>query len=189
MIAETVVPGSAPFSLIHFARAHPEYDYFWIIEFDVRFRGFWKTFFQSFHETQYDFVASHIHTFQEEPYWFFWNLEHHTDSIPLEERIRCFHPIYRISKKALQFIDLKLSEGWKGHSEVLIPTLLHRNHFTIGDFGGNGPFRIRENKNFYIGTPPTPIGRLDEGTLRWRPGFKRAGLRWNKIYHPVKQIP
>jgi hypothetical protein len=186
MIAKTIVPGSSTFSLLHFARQHPEYDYYWVIEFDVRFRGFWKTFFESFKDVSIDLIASHIHRFDEEQYWHFWSLEHPREHIRIEDRIRCFHPIYRISKRAITFLDSMLSQGWKGHSEMLMPTLLHHNGYSIGDFGGNGPFRIKEKKSFYKGTPPTIIGRLDEGTLRWRPGFKRVGMRWNKIYHPVK---
>ena len=69
---------------------------------------------------------------------------------------------------------------------MMMPTQLYKNGFSIGDFGGNGPFRIHNLRSFYDGTPPTAIGRLDEGTLRFRPEFKRMGFRYNKIYHPVK---
>ena len=54
--------------------------------------------------------------------------------------IRSFNPIFRISFDSLKHIDEMHSNGWKGHNEVLIPTLLHRKGFKIKDLDNNGNF-------------------------------------------------
>src|SRR5215217_1700856 len=33
---------------LHFARAHPEYERYWVVEYDVRFTGHWRRFFDTF---------------------------------------------------------------------------------------------------------------------------------------------
>ena len=40
----TIMDGNFHFVLLDFYRHHPEYDYYWLIEYDVRFNGNWRTF-------------------------------------------------------------------------------------------------------------------------------------------------
>ena len=62
-------------SLIKFAREH-KFDYYWIIEYDVRFSGNWECFFRYFSESTDDFLTSHIRSYAQEPDWYFWQLDH-----------------------------------------------------------------------------------------------------------------
>ena len=60
-------------------------------------------------------------------------------------------------------------DGWRGCPEVSFPTLLpeYRNRFHTTRSSGSG------NLGLF-------------GTMRYRPSRARAGMRKNKIYHPVK---
>lgn len=46
-IEDSLLPGSNHFPLLKFYREHPGYDYYWLIEDDVRFSGEWNLFFDA----------------------------------------------------------------------------------------------------------------------------------------------
>ena len=188
-LSETLVPGSNHFPLLDFYKTNPDYDHYWLIEDDVRFSGLWHFLFSTFSDLyNYDLLASYIGNYKEEPRWFWWNsLRHNEYFIPLAERYKSFHPIYRLSNAALAHLCSMLDNKWVGHHEVLIPTLLYRSNYKLLDFGGEGRFVLKgfENK-FYIAhdskTPPSV------STLRYRPIRYQEGNSTNKIYHPVKAL-
>jgi len=187
MIGPALVPGHVGFPSLQFFRDHPGFDHYWVIEYDVRFSGDWHFLFNCFKERQQDFLTCHIRRHADEPDWPWWSLHHPRKSIPLSERLRSFNPIYRLSKASLSFLHQCLSDGWCGHNEVLWPTLLHHNGFTIMDIGGKGRFTPASMKdNFYTESESNSDGLLDCGTMRYRPSFPRVGEEKNKLYHPVK---
>lgn len=172
-----VVPGSTHFPLMEFFSKFPDYEYYWLVEDDVKFFGNWKRFFDAFAMSREDFVACYIRKYDEEPAWYWWpTLTHPTQEIPLTERLASFNPIYRISKRALAYLHQKHCEGWCGHFELLIPTLLFHGGFQLRDIGGGGQFVVPGEKNRFYTTK----------TFRHAPPFRQIGWRKNKLYHPVK---
>lgn len=188
-IGGSLLPGNNHFQLLKFYRENPEYEYYWVIEDDVRFSGDWELFFNSFLTIPSDFITCCIRHWVEEPGWFWWKLEHHFKEVPLEKRLRSFNPIYRISNLALQFINMVLLDGWCGHHEVLLPTLLKYGGYQVADFGGDSKYVLPgfENK-FYISSKPNSRGILSDGTMKFRPIFNIIGSEPDKIYHPVKDF-
>lgn len=187
MFSETLVPGSTHFPLLDFARNHPAYDYYWVIEYDVCFRGRWSVFFDHFESSEADLLTCHIRSYQVEPDWHWWGLKHPRLNIPSGQRLRSFNPIYRISSPALNYIEKCHREQWCGHYEELLPTLLHHGGYRLQDIGGTGAFVKPGDRNrFYIDSSGDRKGRLKEGTMRFRPPYKKTGWRRNKLYHPVK---
>lgn len=188
-IEETITPGSNHFILLWFYLNHPEYRYYWNIEYDVEFSGNWSVLFDSFSNIKADFVSSHIMRYAEEKDWYWWNsYQGKTMRIPLEKRLRSFNPIYRISTKALTFLDTFLKAGNIGHHEVLIPSSLYHSRFTIIDFGGNGNFILPEYKNkFYLSTDLF-CEHYPGGTMRCSPNFHNIESYHivNKLFHPLK---
>ncbi|MBD0258518.1 MAG: DUF3405 domain-containing protein, partial [Cytophagales bacterium] len=84
-----VVPGNTHFPLFAFLDMNPGYDYYWVIEDDVRFSGDWKYFFDSFSAVDKDFLTSHIRTSAQEPDWPWWPyLANPYRVIPFEDRVR-----------------------------------------------------------------------------------------------------
>lgn len=177
-IGQNIIPGHAHFPVFRFFLDKPHYDYYWAIEYDVKFSGQWRYFFESFLGIDADFLSCHIHPYQDEPGWPWWELNHPRESIPLPERICSFNPIYRISNSALSFLHQTFISGWRGHHEVALPTLLHHNQFTIRDISGSSKFTVPDMDNkFYT-----------RGTMRYRPAFWLYGSEKNKLYHPVKPL-
>ncbi len=181
----SLVPGCSIFLLIQFFRQH-KYKNYWFIEYDVRFTGDWKLFFSHFDKRDEDFLAGHIRRYSQEPQWRWWQtLSNPSEFIELSKCLRCFCPIYRISWAALKYIDQMYMKQWSGHEEVVLPSLLYRGGFKLGDFGGTGEFVAAEDKNrFYIDST-TPM--LLDGTLRFlQPFLFLFNKPRNMLCHPFK---
>jgi hypothetical protein len=188
MFQNSVVPGSTHFPLLQFYRDNPEYHFYWIIEYDVKFSGDWRVFFQAFDGSHAAFLTSHIRPYAEEPQWCWWKLSHPKKRIALADRLRSFNPIYRISREAVSRLYEAHTDGWLGHFEVLMPTLLFHGGFPLEDFGGSGRFVAAENRErFYRDSPSNKDGYLHQGTMRFCPTFKEVGAETEKLYHPVKR--
>lgn len=171
-----LVPGSNHFPLLKFYKENQGYDYYWLVEDDVRFSGDWKDFFDSFASCTSDFLSSVIETKAENPTWYWWtSLKTGNEVIAEEKLLKSFNPIYRLSSQALVCIDAHLRIGWMGHHEVLLPTLLYNKGFLVEDFGGEGAFVCPENKaKFYNDT-----------SMRIAPVLPDD--RKNYLFHPVKE--
>lgn len=175
-IFNSICPGSNHFPILNFFLNHPEYKNYWCIENDVAFNGSWGNFFNNGSlNLEYDFISSHIRTYSTMPDWFWWK----TFIVPetafrKEDLYSCFNPIYRISNKALQYIDTCLKAGYSGHHEVVYPSLLIKADFKLADFS-------TEDNHL---TPSLNCCTLR--TMRWKPVFLFIGLKKNKLYHPVK---
>lgn len=176
-IASTLIPGSNHFSLLQYYLQHPQYDYYWYIENDVQFTGDWAGFFNAFRDYPSAMATTQIERYADNPSWPWWHTLHHPiNKLPQEQQLKSFNPVYRLSNNALQFIHQALLNDWRGHHEVLLPSLLYNNNFSLMDFGGTGRFVPPGFRNqFYTWQ-----------TFRWRPIFKTAGTQHNKLYHPVK---
>ena len=68
-----------------------------------------------------------------------------------------------------------MRNGYNGHNEVLIPTLLKKAGFSIADLSD-------DDNNI---TPK--LSFCTQKTMRWRPVFLFLGNKKNTLYHPVKQ--
>lgn len=180
-VRDTLVPGSNHFPILKFYLDHQNYDYYWCIEDDVMFNGEWASFFNEIiKNVQYDFISSFVKRFNEKinPDWIWWNsLSHGNDKIDIDDLVMSFNPIYSLSNRSAGFLDRALKDGWVGHHEVLIATLLNKSGFLVKDFGGRRKFVPPGfNEKFYT-----------DKTHVWRPAFTAPGKLMNKIYHPVKE--
>lgn len=175
-IEEKLVPGSNHFPLLQFFNTSTtKYDYYWCIEDDVAFNGLWKDFFDFFKDYSAGFITSHIRKYSNYPNWsWWWSLDTPGRSFPRRSLLMSFNPIYRISAPALELIDESLKKGWKGHHEVLLPTLLNDAGYDLADLGSIVN-NICPNLNF-----------CTLRTMRWKPVFFVIGNKQNMLYHPVK---
>ena len=189
-IAETIVPGSNHFQILQFYKDHPEYDYYWNIEYDVYFNGDWCHFLLACEFIDVDFISSHIAYYHDIPSWMWWSsMQLKTLSILQTDFIRSFNPIYRISNRALKKLDEVLKQHNVGHHEVFIPTVLYNSGFSIGDLGESENFSVPQiAKSFYSqGIDDNDINC----SMRFRPIFDRMDIEKkgidNLLYHPVKR--
>jgi hypothetical protein len=176
------------FPVLAFFLSHRDYDNYWFIEFDVRYTGDWGSFLRSFEPFTHDFIASHIRHYREEPLWHWWyTLQHPTKAIDRTSCLRSFNVIFRISNRALEFIDREQRDGWQGFNEVSLPTLLYHGGYRIMDFGGDGDFTPPELRNKTYTSHGLKNGLLSPFcTMCWRPSRNKAGSHRNKLYHSIK---
>ena len=171
-----------------FRKQHPEYQFYWKVEYDALFTGDWMTLFSFYETSDADFIASHIERYAEgNKGWPWWHDADWKDTdITLSQCVKSFNPVVRISGKALDFIDGFLKRGITGHFELTEATALATGGFHLLDMGGTGEFSDPKHPNhFYV------QGRgINAGTMRWRPDFLPAEVEafagTNKIFHPIK---
>lgn len=189
-IGEHIIPGSVHFIIEHFYHMHPEYDYYWIIEYDVVFTGDWAYFIGEFTKSDADMIASYIEfRCEQNANWKWWDSLTFAanDKADIKRHVKAFTPIYRISNRALNFIDGFLKRpGNMGHCEAIIPTALYNNGFHIEDIGGTGEFVAPDCHNrFYV-----QDASINRCTIRWRPTIHPEDIETfclpNKLFHPVK---
>ncbi|MDB5005818.1 MAG: hypothetical protein JWP45_211 [Mucilaginibacter sp.] len=175
-ILDSVVPGSNHFPVLDFFLKHPQYASYWCIENDVDFNGKWDFFFDfTSKNSNSDFISSHIRRFSKSPHWHWWNTFNSPNSEYQEEHLfRSFNPIYKLSNRALSYLDQCLKSGYVGHHEVLIPTLLINAGFKVEDLSSTENY-ITNNLNF-----------CTLQTMRWKPIVLFMGNQKNKLFHPVK---
>lgn len=183
----TIMDGNFHFVLLDFYRQHSEYDYYWLIEYDVRFNGNWDTFFSFFSDKDEDFITSHVETKESNPDWCRWH-EIELRNIPLDTSmfLRSFNPICRFSNRAFALLHSRSLLGDRGHNELLMPTLFKYFKLKIADFGGMGRYSYNGYPNlFYIYDEEDTED--DKCTHRYYPGHSESEMKYpNMIYHPIK---
>ena len=176
---------------LHFFSKHPDYDYYWFIEYDVRFSGDWRTFFAGFQHSDADFLSTSIRRASNDPNWMHWPTLHPPEGMnqPPKDAMLCsFMPIYRISARGFRVIDQAYREGWTGHCEASWPTILYRAGCRLEDIGGDGEFVRPENRNRFYTNNPADVD-LAPGSLVFRPVRWKPGSGSNRLWHPVKPLP
>jgi len=175
-ILNSVVPGSNHFPVLDFYLKHPEYKSYWCIENDVDFNGKWNYFFDSTTKnSSSDFITSHIRRYSTTPHWHWWDTFHSANKeIDRKNFFRSFNPIYKLSNKALSYIDLCLKNGYSGHHEVLLATLLINSGYVVEDLSSINN-NVTRNLNF-----------CTLQTMRWKPIVLFMGRQKNKLFHPIK---
>lgn len=167
--------------------ARRDFDHLWVIEYDVRFTGCWRTLFEAFGASDADLLTTTVHRYASNPRWaWFDSLRHPARRIPRERRVRAFLPVYRLTRAAVALMREAYRDGWHGHYEVLLPTLALEAGLVVEDLGGDGEFVRAGNRNrFYTNNPRAPS--LAPGTLVNRPVRPtHARCQPGLLYHPVK---
>ena len=140
-IGDSLLPGSNHFPLFDFYCENPSYDYYWLMEDDVFLNGSWDRFVKSFSCCTHDFVSSCIRRYDEDQKWYWWSTFcSPSGTVPSCEMLHSFNPLYRLSRRAVQYLYNCLRDGWSGHHEVLIPSLLYKGGFSMLDIGEIGSF-------------------------------------------------
>ncbi|WP_367211256.1 hypothetical protein [Sphingobacterium sp. R2] len=183
-LTPNLLPGSNHFGLLSFFCEKNDYCYYWYIEDDVFYNGNWREFLDKFKRRKTDFISSHLIDYVDQPSWMWWfAITYKNKSIPNELKIRSFNPIYRISNRALRLIHEKLLQGWCGHHEVVLPTILKNNDLSICDFGGKGKYVMKKDINrYYI----KDDNNLYLNTMRYRPEIQESEIKEKLLYHPLK---
>jgi hypothetical protein len=177
--------GYTELPLLHFFHSRANYEYYWVVEYDMRFSGNWATLFRYFSNSKADLLTTSLQEEDQVPHWARWESLHLPVGYDTGKRVKAFLPIYRISNQALQRLDLVYRAGAAGHYEALLPSVLSQAGMSLEDLGGDGPFTRAENINRFYQNTPTHDS-LAPGTLMFRPVFTEPGKRPDTLWHPVK---
>lgn len=183
-----LVPGHAQLPVLRYFEEFPFYDYYWVVEYDVFFRGLWRDFFGSFGTDPSDLLACHLRRQADEPDWWWWPSLHFASTVvPSDKRIRSLLMVARYSRNALATVIEYQRAGWSGHFEGLVPTIVACAGLTVSDIGGAGPFTptTRRGRNYSSYSDRGGFVR-NIGSLRVSPPMRWPGIRRNFLYHPVK---
>ncbi len=186
--------GHTDLILLHFARTRPDYDRYWVVEYDVRFSGDWRRFFAAFEMEEADLIAPVLHRRTDLPERRGWAWSGSEDrgvgvtpprSLPAERQLCAFMPIFRVTRAGLAAVDAAWRAGWAGHSEAVWPTAVAEAGLRLLDPGGDGPFTPPALRGrFYTCSPTEDL--LSPGTLAFRPPLYCPGIRPDMLWHPVK---
>ena len=131
----------------------------WLVDPQVLLDQEWNTFQSDFISCDADLLATQVRTREEDPEWQRWDsLCNRKEFTGFGMEVAALLPLLRLSRSAAEAILNGVEDGWTGHPEVLIPTLVNRAGLHIEDIGGAGSF-----------TPPERIGRwYDKRTWHWQ---------------------
>lgn len=187
VIGDRLVPGNVHLAFLDYAGAHPGFDHYWFIEYDVVFSGSWRTFFAAYAEDPSDLVAGNVRERFDQPGWFWWSVMDFRGG-PAEERwLRGFFPLCRISNAALGVVAKRVGDSWTGHHEGLIPTAVREAGLLVSDLGGDGPFVPEARRRRFYTSVSSSDGEMLLGTLRAAPPHFLPRFIPDTVYHPVKQ--
>jgi hypothetical protein len=172
--------------VMHFHRRRPGYVHYWVVEYDVAFSGRWTVLFDAFADSDADLLATTLHRHAINPGWENWRSVSHPEGRPPSTTLlRAFMPFYRVSRHGLAVLDAAYSEGWTGHYESTVPTILHGKGLVLEDIGGDGEFVRPGNVNrFYTNNPGD--NTLAPGSFVFRPVRVAPGPESDTLWHPVK---
>jgi hypothetical protein len=185
--------GNADLVPMKFFLDRPDYDYYWIIEYDVRFSGAWPELFEDLSCSGADLLCTTMQTWAENPKWAHWEtLKTGGEDVPLERRVKGFLPFCRLSPALLAACDARYRKGWNGHSEVIWPTVASLECLGLEDIGGDGSFTPAERHGRYYRNTPSEWSQFP-GTFVFRPSFADRNLFGPEchftgtLWHPVKE--
>jgi hypothetical protein len=129
-------------ALLEFA-ADVEWDYLWYVHHDVYLAGNWSEFFDSFENSDADYIAPCVRNRLTDPDWYLWDSLDVPPGVDLpsqELQIASLNTIFRISRKAFDEVRQVMAAGWLGHSEAIFATAVAASGLKVEDIGGSGEY-------------------------------------------------
>jgi hypothetical protein len=177
--------GHTDLILLHYYRAHPDFERYWVVEYDVRYSGKWRSLFDTFEADDADLIVPSLLRRRDDPSWYNWPSLTAPEQIEEQEALRAFLPIFRASRRLMQAVDQAYRDGWGGHCEATWPTLAQLRGMSLVDPGGHGEFTPERYRGRFYTNDPRHI-YITPGTLVFKPALYRTGRKRDMLWHPVK---
>lgn len=180
-----IIPGNCIFPFLDFMRWY-NYEIIWCLEYDVWFTGAWTTLFDCFEHNGCGLLGTTLRTPETHPHWFWWNSLVAPPMVRSDfQRLAAYLPAFRLTREAADALEASYAAGWRGHTEVSVPTIIDYVGLGVEDIAAvsqANPLRPR----FYDNSPGRP--KLSPGTFVCPPAEFEPVYRENFLYHPVKTI-
>ncbi len=179
-------------AIMRFFRGNPNYDFYWVLEYDVRYTGDWGDLFSELVGSNAALLCTHLVSQRGSPEWMHWKSFVSADgSVKEPDLIRAFLPFTRLSKQLMRAIDERCRLGWAGHPEVLWPTIAAQAGLTIEEIGGFGSTTPPHRRGKYYQSAVAPGGLFFSTFAAWpflslKSDFSRASPP-DTLWHPVKE--
>lgn len=190
---DSMLPGHCHFPLLRYAQLREfQFKHIWVVEYDVRFSGDWREFFDHFKDSDADLLCCHLKDREHDPGWYFWDT-YQAPAGPDADGVllRSFLVVSRYSRAAIESTISFYQQGGKGHQEVVLPMAAYLAGLVVQDINwscADGRRRGNGGRRFYT-TYSDLDGRIEYfGTVRWRPALSTAPRKGQRLYHPVKSI-
>ena len=182
-----LIPGNCDMIVLHFMRAHPEYDALWNWEGDADFTGDLNDFCGPFDRDGGDLACANVRWPIRSWPWSGWRVIPESWPADFDRPMRCFLPVCRVSRRFTEALDAFYRAGGDGHHEWSWTYVARVRDLVFEDFGGDGPF-VREGRRnrFYLRQRNAD---LFPGTFQALLPMSRPGRRPGKLYHPIKDRP
>lgn len=171
---------------MRFFHDHPEYDRYWIVEYDVRFTGHWRALLTELSLSRADLLGTTVQSFDDNPAWASWpSLVTGPDRVPPKRWLKAFLPFCAVSRRGMAAIDRAYRRGWSGHYEAAWATSVALARLVVEDIGNTGRFVPRHRRGrYYVNSPLDPY--LSPGSFVYRPEVAREEFfdGWNAAGHP-----
>jgi len=170
------------------------YNYLWRCEYDVFYSGDWASFISHFSEEEYDFVSTNIYEFYgKKPHWKHWWKARSFDdfkSQPIKPKsmLRSHNGIFGMSSGFAETLRKNVT-NFRGHYEIVLPTMAKRFNHSIRDIGGFGEYVLDCDKGkYYVTTQDVPGLRQSLSGTYGSHGnyFIMDSYEIDMLYHPVK---
>ncbi len=182
--------GNNDLALLHAFRHYPDYDHYWVIEYDVRYTGNWRHLFDLLSHSPADLLCTRIYRQSPQNPWPHWQ-SFSTGQDPPQTigLISAFLPIHRASAGLLRLIDEVCRRGWTGHPEVLWPTAAAHHGLHLEEIGGAGPFTPPHRRRHYyrsIDCPTLQSSHTFTATPSLPDTADLAAHGPDTLWHPIK---
>lgn len=190
---ETIGDNDLP--VMQFFRADPNYEHYWIVEYDVHYTGDWREIFAELSRSSADLLATNILDREAVPDWAWWKTVRTPGTeLAAAQMVKAFLPFARASARLLAEVDRRYREGWAGHYEAIWPIAARLAGMTLEDVGGDTPYTPPERR-FRHYSSNAGHWAMYPGTFQYRPSYRfsemmafgRELTREPMLWHPVKQ--
>lgn len=172
----------------------PGYEYYYLIEYDVRFIGDWRSLFHHLSRLPEDLICSHFsmynNIYEQGPYprWKLRKMFSKEDRLIIDESGKItddlyfsFLPFCRLSNSLMRLV-YDYYETYDGFFEIVIPTICIKNDLSVIDLDHLGltcpQLEIKEPDNFHL--------RCNSGSMSWYEEDKTVYDKPNILIHPIK---
>lgn len=173
-----IVPGNGHIPTIAFAHRH-KYDYYWFIEYDIRYTGDWWSVFDLSRDSEADLIGPVVEAPFSDESWDHWE----SINLPYSELARSFAPVRRVSHRLLEHVTDVITSGYWAHHETLLPSACWNEDWPMVDLN-----ELAMNQR---GAPlySTASDADAPSTLDYRPVTSTTcHAKRDRLYHPVKPL-
>lgn len=178
MNGNEIVPGNGHIPTIAFSQRR-RYDYYWFIEYDIRYTGSWRSVFDLARESRADLIGPCIERSFSDESWDHWD----SIKLPYSELARAFVPIRRVSHRLVEHVTNLITSGYWAHHETLLPSACQDQGWPMDD--------LNELAITQRGDPlyTSGLNANAPGTLNYRPAiFTTCNAKRDRLHHPVKPL-